>query len=212
MRCGRLSEIPPTRIHCVAQLFGLIVAATLLLASPAAALPAAAGATSLENAQAALKGFAYDSSSTATTPSLERRPTCCEVNGRARVRPGGGRHPLRVPSLATKPAAGRTFQTYTKTNPATGQVYSGRTSGTGTPLENIARRDSGHPYTRDGFGPAVLDRTSDSYGAIRGREQKLIELFGGRGVSANKINGIGPRNPNGPAYRQQGYDAFGPLP
>lgn len=102
MRCGRLSEIPHTRIHCVAQLLGLIVAATLLLVSPAAALPAAAGASALENPQVALKGFAYDSSSTATTPSLERRPTCCEVNGRARVRPGGGRHPLRVPSLATR--------------------------------------------------------------------------------------------------------------
>jgi hypothetical protein len=36
----------------------------------------------------------------------------------------------------------RTFQTYTKTNRSTGQVYVGRTSGYGTPLENISRRDA----------------------------------------------------------------------
>ena len=37
----------------------------------------------------------------------------------------------------------RTYQTYTKTNPKTGKVYSGRTSGTGTPAENV-RRDANH--------------------------------------------------------------------
>jgi len=79
-------------------------------------------------------------------------------------------------------------------------------------LGDEARRDSGHPYTKDGFGPAVLDRTSDSYDAIRGREQQLIDFFRQSGLSANKINGVGPRNPAGARCQQQAFDAFGPLP
>ena len=76
-------------------------------------------------------------------------------------------------------ASGKTYQTYTKTNPTTGEVYSGRTSGTGTPLENIARRDANHHMNAKGFGPAQLDKSSSNYNAIRGREQQLIDLNGG---------------------------------
>lgn len=109
-------------------------------------------------------------------------------------------------------AAVRTYQTYTKVNPETGQVYAGRTSGFGTPLENIAARDASHAYNDFGFGPAELDQTSDSYAAIRGREQQLIEYYQDQGISANKINGISPTNPNGPGYLQTANNAFGPFP
>jgi YD repeat-containing protein len=37
----------------------------------------------------------------------------------------------------------KTFQTYTKTNPETGEVYSGRTSGYGTSQENVRRQRHG---------------------------------------------------------------------
>ena len=92
----------------------------------------------------------------------------------------------------------KTFQTYTKKNPVTGEVYSGRTSGIGTPAENVRKRDANHHMNDKGFGPAVLDKTSDNYEAIRGREQILIDNYGGAqsmgGTSGNAINGIGPNN------------------
>lgn len=40
----------------------------------------------------------------------------------------------------TAPGGGKTFETYTNKNPGTGQVYSWRTSGTGSPLQNVAER------------------------------------------------------------------------
>jgi hypothetical protein len=102
-------------------------------------------------------------------------------------------------------AAAKTFQTYTKTNVETGEVYSGRTSGTGTPAENVAARDAGHAMTKEGYGPAQLDKSSSNAGAIRGREQQLIEANGGAkstgGTSGNSINGVSPRNPNAQAYK-----------
>jgi hypothetical protein len=68
----------------------------------------------------------------------------------------------------------------------------GRTSGYGTPDEIVAERDKGHKYLNYmGFGPAKLDRwevatlpksrrrLDPSYQRIRGREQMLIDLFGG---------------------------------
>ncbi|SHM65536.1 hypothetical protein [Gracilibacillus kekensis] len=98
----------------------------------------------------------------------------------------------------------KTYQTYTKTNPKTGEVYTGRTSGTGTPLENIAKRDANHHMNKEGFGPAIRDKSSTNKDAIRGREQQLIDLNGGakstRGTSGNKINGISDSNPNKQKY------------
>ena len=46
----------------------------------------------------------------------------------------------------------------------------------------------------------------------RGREQQPIDGFRARGLSANKINGIGPRSVLGLEYRQQALDAFEPSP
>jgi RHS repeat-associated protein len=119
----------------------------------------------------------------------------------------------------TTPAAGedgalpKTYQTYTKTNPETGEVYTGRTSGTGTPEQNVARRDANHHMSEDGFGPAVLDQSSASKDAIRGREQQLIDANGGAqsngGTSGNAINGISPKNKNRQRYLDAAEAEFG---
>jgi hypothetical protein len=106
----------------------------------------------------------------------------------------------------------KTYQTYTKTNPTTGDVYSGRTSGTGTPAENVAKRDGNHHMNDKGFGPAELDKTSSNKNAIRGREQQLIEANGGAksegGTSGNAINGIGPNNKKKDIYIKAAEEEF----
>ena len=109
----------------------------------------------------------------------------------------------------------KTYQTYTKTNPTTGEVYSGRTSGYGSPLENVKNRDKNHHMNEKGFGPAVLESSSSSYEAIRGREQDLIDYYGGAkstgGTSGNAINGIGANNPNKDMYISSSRNEFGVL-
>ena len=109
----------------------------------------------------------------------------------------------------------KTYQTYTKTNPQTGEVYSGRTSGYGNPAENIRRRDANHHMNRKGFDPAVLDKSSSDYNAIRGREQMLIEKFGGAksdgGTSGNAINGIGKNNKKKDIYIKSAKKIFGDI-
>lgn len=112
-----------------------------------------------------------------------------------------------------------TYQTYTRYNPRTGDCYSGRTSGTDTPENNVRNRGYGQPILNaEGFLPPVLDRSSTNYNAIRGREQQLIDVNGGAqstgGTSRNKINGISPINPRGPfVYIPAANAEFGaPVP
>jgi len=109
--------------------------------------------------------------------------------------------------------AEKTFQTYTKTNAKTGEVYTGRTSGNGTPLENIANRDASHHMNSKGYGPAALDKSSSNASAIRGREQQLIEANGGArsagGSSGNAINGISPSNSKRDIYLDAAKKEFG---
>lgn len=96
------------------------------------------------------------------------------------------------------------YVTYTKTNKKTGEVYSGRTSGTGDAADILKKRDGNHHKNSDGFGPAEVDKVSDNKSAIRGREQQLIDANGGSksqgGTSGNAINGISDKNP-----KKQGY-------
>jgi len=112
-----------------------------------------------------------------------------------------------------KGSSSKTYQTYTKTNSKTGEVYTGRTSGTKTPRENVANRDKSHHMKNEGFGRAKLDKSSTNKSAIRGREQQLIEKNGGAksqgGTSGNKINGISPKNSKGKQYREAAKDEFG---
>lgn len=109
----------------------------------------------------------------------------------------------------------KTYQTYTKTNPTTGEVYSGRTSGYGSPAENVRNRDRNHHMNDKGFGPAELDKSSNSYESIRGREQDLIDYYGGAkstgGTSGNAINGISDKNPKKDLYISSSRDEFGVL-
>ena len=120
---------------------------------------------------------------------------------------------VEVGKVAKAVQGERTFQTYTKTNPKTKEVYCGRTSGCGTPHDNVFARDSHHHVTDKGFGPAKLDRSSSSRDAIRGREQQLIEAHGGArsvgGTSGNSINAISPRNPNAQRYHDAARKEFG---
>jgi RHS repeat-associated protein len=105
-----------------------------------------------------------------------------------------------------------TYQTYTKVNPDTGQVYAGRTSGWRSPLRNVAARDVVHDYNDLGFEPAVLDKSSTSEIAIRGREQQLINYYREQGISANGRNEINPDDPSYGWYLLIAAQEFGPLP
>ncbi len=105
----------------------------------------------------------------------------------------------------------KTYETYTKENPQTGEVYSGMTSGTGTPQENVAKRERNHHRNKDGFGPAKLDKSSKNRAAIRGREQQLIDYYRKRRKAADQINGISPRNKKRAKYLREAEKAFGKL-
>ncbi len=117
---------------------------------------------------------------------------------------------------AKKATDPKTHQTYTKTNPATGQVYSGRTSGSGTPLANLAKRDKTHHMNDKGFGPAVLDKSSTDARAIRGREQHLIDKHGGAlsegGSSGNAIRGVSAKNKKKAEYEAAAHTLNKPKP
>ena len=122
----------------------------------------------------------------------------------------------------------RFYATYTKTgvrSDGTTITYSGRTSGwttnsTGPTREEaeraVALRDFGHHMTALGFGRAVLDKASLSRAAIRGREQQLIDHFGGawksdNGTSGNAIRAVSKYNLAGPAYHMAANALFGEL-
>jgi len=59
-------------------------------------------------------------------------------------------------------------------------------------------------------------RGLEGYAAIRGREQQLIDGFGGAqsegGRSANLIRGVSRSNPLGPVYQAAAIKMFGPVP
>lgn len=116
--------------------------------------------------------------------------------------------------------------TYTKTKFENGRLvtYSGRTYGYGaTPQDVLKARDLNHHMNGQGFGPAILDRSIEASGphdimakaAIRGREQMLIDRFGGAqsqgGTSGNRINGISPLNPLKDFYIEAAKMRFGEV-
>ena len=120
---------------------------------------------------------------------------------------------------ATTTLAGlvKTYQTYTKPNDTTGKTYSGRTSGTRTPEQNVAARDAQHQVKNaEGYGPAKLDKSSSNPDAIRGQEQLNIKANGGAqsegGTSGNAINGVSPANPKADQYINAAQSEFGTTP
>ena len=111
----------------------------------------------------------------------------------------------------------KVHMTYTMTND-NGEVYSGRTSGYGTPDEVLQKRQSNHHMTEKGFTDVSIDKVA--YGeqgklAIRGREQQLIDKNGGAksegGTSGNSIRGVSKLNPKGPIYHEAADRAFGNI-
>lgn len=115
------------------------------------------------------------------------------------------------------------FVTYTKENPETEEVYSGLASGNQeeniSELQTIRRilrkRDYSHHKNEEGFKEAQLDKASEDYEAIRGREQMLIEHHGGAksggGTSGNEINSISGRNKKRDQYLDAAIKLFGGL-
>ncbi len=112
------------------------------------------------------------------------------------------------------------YVTYTKKNQVTGEVYSGMASGEYTGSEKderkiISSRDSNHHKNQEDFDRALIDQKSQDKDAIRGREQMLIEHFGGAksegGTSGNAINGISPTNKKKGQYMDAALKLFGFL-
>ncbi|MBT5470160.1 MAG: RHS repeat-associated core domain-containing protein, partial [Nitrospina sp.] len=144
------------------------------------------------------------------TPSNIAGVGACAVDV---VSPPGTPGSVLAEMNTARPKGTKTYQTYTKTNPKTGEPYTGRTSGTGTPFQNVAKRDSNHAMNKKGFLPAKLDKSSTNKDAIRGREQQLIEKNGGAkskgGTSGNAINGISPKNKKKAKYMEEAKNEFG---
>ena len=116
---------------------------------------------------------------------------------------------------ATYDLTQRVYVTYTLRN-STGKVYSGRASGFGNPYTIMMGRYAGHHMRLFGYGSPTLDVAAQgisSYPAIRGREQQLIEFFGGVGSPnvGNSINGISPYNLAKPFMMNQSTLTFGPI-
>jgi hypothetical protein len=67
-----------------------------------------------------------------------------------------------------------------------------------------------------GYGNPVIDRVWQGvlgYPAIRGREQQLIDYYGGIGSAnvGNSIRGVGYYNPAGPGFSAASNSLFGTL-
>lgn len=110
----------------------------------------------------------------------------------------------------------RTYVTYTLTGP-NGQKYAGRASGFGDPYSIMMNRFSMHHMRLSGYGNPVLDASAQGYptgySAIRGREQQLIDSYGGVGSPnvGNSIRGVSKFNPYGRVYHSMSDAYFGPL-
>ncbi len=110
----------------------------------------------------------------------------------------------------------RTFITYILINPETGQVYIGRTSGFGDIMKIILRRMYNHKYFAAGFTQIEIDRAAQGFRAkfaIRGREQQLIDYFGGIGHPnvANIRRGVSKANFAGRTFHNRSDEFFGNL-
>ena len=111
---------------------------------------------------------------------------------------------------ALRGLGGRSFQSYTKKKLALDRYYSGMTSGFDLPVDNVAKRDAAK-YPSADFEPASLDRSSNQYSAIRGREQQVIEFLRRLGILENRINSIWVKNPLRNYYMRNAEAEFGAL-
>lgn len=110
----------------------------------------------------------------------------------------------------------RTYVTYILRNPATGQLYIGRTSGFGEVERIVRKRLYNHDYYKDGFTEIEVDRAAQrkkGRRAIRGREQQLIDYYGGieHPTIANKVMAVSKFNPRQNIYYSAAEELFGTL-
>jgi hypothetical protein len=70
----------------------------------------------------------------------------------------------------------------------------------------LDKRKAGHHRN---LGRLQLDQVTESYAAIRGREQQVLEGLRERGLATDQINGVGPRNRKKNAYMDAAKEAFG---
>ncbi|MBD5358068.1 MAG: hypothetical protein HDR88_13860 [Bacteroides sp.] len=110
----------------------------------------------------------------------------------------------------------RIYLTYVLINHETKQYYIGRTSGVGTPYQVFMRRYCNHHMRGFGFVPYKIDKFKpgiQGYRAIRGREQQLIDFYGGIGDPkvANSIRGVAERNRRGRRYHMLSNRYFGNI-
>lgn len=113
----------------------------------------------------------------------------------------------------------KVWVTYTLYNETTKQVYVGRTSGISSAIKAVAARYSNHHKKGEGFGNPQIDKIAvgyvngPAYQAIRGREQQLIDYYGGVGHPnvANSIRGVSRTNKNGLTYWRQSNNYFGNI-
>ena len=93
----------------------------------------------------------------------------------------------------------------------------GRASGYSSPYQIMMRRYSGHHMRVYGYSNPTLDRAVQGiygYPAIRGREQQLIDFYGGVGSPyvGNKIRGVSSTDLiGGRFYHGMSNLYFGPL-
>lgn len=109
----------------------------------------------------------------------------------------------------------RVYITYILTN-SEGQVYIGRSSGFGSVESIMKRRFYSHGRKAEGYGNPVIDKVGKGptgRAAIRGREQQLIDFYGGVGSPrvGNTIRGVSRFNPFGRGYHAASNSMFGPL-
>jgi hypothetical protein len=125
--------------------------------------------------------------------------------------------PIVLAGVLAYDATQRVFLTYVLTNPTTGQVYIGRTSGYGTPESILARRHAAHVILRArGFTMRRVDVAGqgwDASPAVRGREQQLMDFYGGVGSPgvANAIRGVSKINPGGRLFHTLSDANFGNI-
>jgi len=110
----------------------------------------------------------------------------------------------------------RIYITYTLGNASNGQIYAGRSSGYGNPYSIMWNRYRTHHMRSLGFSNPILDMAAQgilAYPAIRGREQQLIDHYGGVGNPkvGNSIRGVGRANPLGYSYWEASNAWFGYL-
>ncbi|WP_146186622.1 RHS repeat domain-containing protein [Pedobacter sp. HMWF019] len=124
--------------------------------------------------------------------------------------------PVILAAAAVRDLTQKKYITYTLTNDK-GKIYVGRSSGYGDPYRIMMNRYSGHDMRKFGYGNPQLDRVAQGWpvglDAIRGREQQMIDYYGGVGSPnvGNSIRGVGYYRPDGKYFHLMSDTLFGPL-